>query len=112
MPKSKKTFRLEKGDIEYIQALVKKGYSNNQTQALTSIINYHKEQQGLNVQMPEKFNSFVLSFYNKFTPVFATLLYVYFWIRQSWVFVLFLIVAIIPFAFPINLKDNILKVKV
>lgn len=99
-------FRIDNSTLSYLESEVNKGKFENKTQALIFMINYHKQQQGLILELPQKFNKSLLVFYNSFIPFTFACLFAWFFFSNKWIFFPALIVAIFPFVFKLELKDN------
>ncbi len=112
MVKLQTAFRLHKDTLEYLDSETNKGKFKNRTQALTFMINYYKQEQGFILELPNKFNNLLMTFYNSFIPFTFACLFAWFFFSNKWIFFPALIVAIFPFIFKLELKDNAVKVSI
>ncbi len=112
MVKELKSFRLEKDISNYLDTEVKKGKFKSKAQAVAFMISYYKQEQGLILELPNQFNQLLLDLYNKAVPFFFGILFTWFMLHSQWVFLPFLAVALFPFVFKAELKENAVKVSI
>ncbi len=110
MAKTKLSLRVSKDMGNFLDSQVSKGRFTNKTQAITYMLNYYKNQEGLKFEMPKQFNKLAADYYNKLIPFTFGCLSTFFFVSKNWFFIPFLVIAIMPFMFKISVNDEIIKV--
>lgn len=105
MPKIKKSFRLKKRDIEYIDTLVSKSIFDTQTQAVTYFIDFYRLDRGIELKLNRQINGWIYESYSKLWPFLFGCLFAFFFLRKSWFFIFPLLLSIMPMIFTIELIE-------
>ena len=112
MSKILTSFRLEKGDISYLESLVNEKTFNDKTKAIEGLIHFYRQENGYKVELKNKFAVMLENIYGKLIPFMFGCLFAYFFlVKKSLLFLPFLLVALTPFVLKLEAKsDNVLKV--
>ena len=113
MSKVLKTFRWKKRDLEYIDNLVSKGIFKTQTNVLSYMIDFYRQDKGLEVTLNNNINSWIYGVYNVVWPFGFGALFAFYFTRHTWFFMIPLVMALMPMIFKMELVEpNKIKVRV
>jgi len=112
MSKILTSFRLEKGDISYLESLVNEKAFNDKTKAIEGLIQFYKQENGYKIELKNKFAIMLETIYGKLIPFMFGCLFAYFFlVKQSLLFVPFLLIALTPFVLKLEAThQNVLRV--
>jgi hypothetical protein len=98
------TCRLPQKDLDFIKS---NSQINNIThsQLIHNALELYKNGNQLNIEIENKFTNLFYSAYNIILPFTFGSLMTFFYLRNSWFFLLFFVVALIPIILPITKKD-------